>query len=55
MKISSIIENKIQKKESEFKLTVESIKETAIKIINENQNIPSEASFAKKIFKVIHF
>ena len=48
MKISSIIENKIQKKESEFKLTVESIKETAIKIINENQNIPSEASFAIK-------
>ena len=48
VKISSIIENKIQKKESEFKLTVESIKETAIKIINENQNIPSEASFAIK-------
>ena len=48
VKISSIIENKKQKKESEFKLTVESIKETAIKIINENQNIPSEASFAIK-------
>ena len=48
VKISSIIENKKQKKESEFKLTVESIKEAAIKIINENQNIPSEASFAIK-------
>jgi ATP-dependent Lon protease len=48
VKISPIIENKIEKKESEFKLTVESIKETAIKIINENQNIPSEASFAIK-------
>ncbi len=48
VKISSIIENKKEKKESEFKLTVESIKETAIKIINENQNIPSEASFAIK-------
>ena len=48
VKISSIIENKKDKKESEFKLTVESIKETAIKIINENQNIPSEASFAIK-------
>ena len=48
VKISSILENKKQKKESEFKLTVESIKETAIKIINENQNIPSEASFAIK-------
>ena len=48
VKISSIIENKKPKKESEFKLTVESIKEAAIKIINENQNIPSEASFAIK-------
>ncbi len=48
VKISSIIENKKQKKKSEFKLAVESIKETAIKIINENQNIPSEASFAIK-------
>ena len=48
VKISSIIENKTQKKKSELKLTVESIKETAIKIINENQNIPSEASFAIK-------
>ena len=48
VKISSIIENKKEKKESEFKLTVESIKETAVKIINENQNIPSEASFAIK-------
>ncbi len=48
VKISSIIENKKEKKNSEFKLTVESIKETAIKIINENQNIPSEASFAIK-------
>ena len=48
VKISSIFENNKEKKESEFKLTVESIKETAIKIINENPNIPSEASFAIK-------
>ena len=48
VKISSILENNKEKKESEFKLTVESIKETAIKIINENPNIPSEASFAIK-------
>ena len=48
VKISSIIENNKKKKESEFKLTVESIKETAVKIINENPNIPSEASFAIK-------
>ena len=48
VKISSIFENNKEKKESEFKLAVESIKETAIKIINENPNIPSEASFAIK-------
>ena len=48
VKISSIFENNKEKKESEFKLTVESIKETAVKIINENPNIPSEASFAIK-------
>ena len=48
VRISSIFENNKEKRESEFKLTVESIKETAIKIINENQNIPSEASFAIK-------
>ena len=48
VKISPIFENNKEKKESEFKLTVESIKETAIKIINENPNIPSEASFAIK-------
>ena len=48
VKISSIIEDNKEKKKSEFNLTVESIKETAVKIINENQNIPSEASFAIK-------
>ena len=42
VKISSIFENNKEKKESEFKLTVESIKETAVKIINENPNIPSD-------------
>ena len=37
-----------QKNNSKFKATIDSIKDMALKIIHENPNIPSEASFAIK-------
>ena len=43
------VEEKTPKKgDSEFKATIDSIKELALQIIQENPNIPSEASFAIK-------
>ncbi len=41
-------EDRNGQKEKEFSAIVDSIKETAIKIINENPSLPSEASFAIK-------
>ena len=43
------VEDKIpQQKDKEFNATIDSIKDLALQIINENPNIPSEASFAIK-------
>ena len=47
-KIKSVSEEKTVQETSEFTAIVESIKDLALKIINESQNIPSEASFAIK-------
>ncbi len=41
-------EDRSGQKDKEFSAIIESIKETAIKIINENPSLPSEASFAIK-------
>ena len=47
-KIKSVIEEKTVQETSEFTAIVESIKDLALKIIKESQNIPTEASFAIK-------
>ncbi len=47
-KIKEIQEVKPEKNNKEFNATIESIKDIALKIIDENPNIPSEASFAIK-------
>ncbi|MDC0014146.1 endopeptidase La [Flavobacteriaceae bacterium] len=47
-KIKSVSEEKTVQETSEFNAIVESIKDLALKIIKESQNIPSEASFAIK-------
>ncbi len=47
-KIKEIPELKPEKNNKEFVATIESIKDIALKIIEENPNIPSEASFAIK-------
>ena len=47
-KIKEIQELKPDKNNKEFGATIESIKDIALKIIEENPNIPSEASFAIK-------
>ena len=49
----SLLKIKFLKKDKEFNATIDSIKDLALQIINENPNIPSEATFAIKIFK--HF
>ena len=46
--IKSVIENTPNENDSEFKATIDSIKELALQIIQENPNIPTEASFAIK-------
>ncbi len=46
--VKEIIELKPEKNNKEFIATIESIKDIALKIIDENPNIPSEASFAIK-------
>ena len=47
-KIKEIQEIKPEKNNKEFNATIDSIKDIALKIIDENPNIPSEASFAIK-------
>jgi len=47
-KIKEIPELKPEKNNKQFGATIESIKDIALKIIEENPNIPSEASFAIK-------
>ena len=47
-RIKEIQELKPEKNDKEFSATIESIKDIALKIIDENPNIPSEASFAIK-------
>ncbi|MGB1448279.1 MAG: endopeptidase La [Flavobacteriaceae bacterium] len=47
-KIKAVADDKSLHESSEFSAIVESIKELALKIIQESQNIPSEASFAIK-------
>lgn len=42
------VEDRTEEKEPEFEAIVESIKEMAIKIIRENPNLPTEATFAIK-------
>ena len=42
------VEDRSQEKDSEFEAIIESIKEMAVRIIKENPNLPSEASFAIK-------
>ena len=46
--INPVEENFPSKENSEFKAIIDSIKDMALKIIHENPNIPSEASFAIK-------
>ena len=46
--VKEIVELKPEKNNKEFIATIESIKDIALKIIDENPNIPSEASFAIK-------
>ena len=46
--IKPVKENTPDESDSEFKATIDSIKELALQIIQENPNIPSEASFAIK-------
>ena len=57
--IRSVAEEKSVQDTSEFTAIVESIKDLALKIIQESQNIPSEASFAIKNIQshsfLIHF
>lgn len=47
-KVQEVAEVKSVKKDSEFDAIIESIRETALQIIQESPNIPSEASFAIK-------
>ena len=46
--VESVEEKNSSKKNSEFDATIESIKDMALQIIQDNPNIPSEASFAIK-------
>lgn len=58
-KIKNVVEEKNLQDTSEFSAIVDSIKDLALKIIQESQNIPSEASFAIKNIQshsfLIHF
>ena len=47
-KVSEAAEERPDEKESEFEAIIDSIKELAFKIIKDNPNIPSEATFAIK-------
>jgi len=46
--VSSILDKKNKKTNTKFTATIDAIKDIALKIIKENPNIPSEASFAIK-------
>ncbi len=46
--VKEVAEQKMKKSDSEFNAIIESVRELAIKIIHENPNIPSEATFAIK-------
>ena len=45
-KIKALTENKPEKDDQEFETIIENLREVSQQIINENQNIPSEAAFA---------
>ncbi len=47
-KVKELIEDIPDKKESEFKAIIDSVKDISLRIIKENPNIPTEASFAIK-------
>jgi ATP-dependent Lon protease len=47
-KIKDVPEKRPTKKDSEFSAIIDSVKELAVKIINESPNIPTEATFAIK-------
>ncbi|PVX47756.1 ATP-dependent Lon protease [Flavobacterium sp. 103] len=46
--IKAVPEKRPTKKDSEFNAIIDSVKELAVKIVNESPNIPSEATFAIK-------
>ena len=46
--VNELIELKPEKDDNKFNATIDSIKDLALKIINDNPNIPTEASFAIK-------
>ena len=46
--IEAVVEKVPEKSDKEFTATIDSIKDLALQIINENPNIPSEATFAIK-------
>jgi len=47
-KVKELVEDIPNKKESEFKAIIDSVKDISLRIIKENPNIPTEASFAIK-------
>jgi len=47
-KVKELVEDIPDKKESEFKAIIDSVKDISLRIIKENPNIPTEASFAIK-------
>ncbi|VAW12007.1 ATP-dependent protease La Type I, partial [hydrothermal vent metagenome] len=47
-KVKELVEDIPSKKESEFKAIIDSVKDISLRIIKENPNIPTEASFAIK-------
>ncbi|MEE3034859.1 MAG: endopeptidase La [Bacteroidota bacterium] len=53
--VEAIVEKNSSKKSSEFDATIDSIKDMALQIIEDNPNIPSEASFAIKNIKSSSF
>ena len=53
--IESVKENFSKKNDKKFSATIDSIKDLALQIINENPNIPSEALLPLRIFRHHHF
>ena len=54
-KVKEIVETLPKKNDSEFKAIIDSIKDISLRIIKENPNLPSEASFAIKNIKSSSF